>query len=345
MRVSLVVRSLGVHGGTERVALGLAKHLVAAGDTVTAWVLDEGEAVPGVVVRRLPRGRGRLLRMASLGRGVARARTTEADVVCSLVRSPGADLWRAGGGCHSRFVGPGLRRLRPAERVELALDRAAARTAGRIVVNSALAGQDLVANYGVEPDRLRLVRNGVDLARFRPSAKRERRVPGPAVVLVGHGWHRKGVSVALEVLARLPSVQLFVIGRERHPRRFVRRAAALGVQDRLHVLGAVDALEDLLPSFDAMLLPTRYDPSANVCLEALACGVPVVTTNSNGASETLPDPSWGACAPDAVEDLAQTLDQVLSEPTAREAARAAAERWPLSVASEQLRSLLVESCR
>ncbi len=345
MRVSLVVRSLGVHGGTERVALGLARHLVAAGDAVTAWVLDNGQSVPGVQVRRLPWGRGRLLRMASLGRGVAQARSVPADVVCSLVRSPGADVWRAGGGCHERFLGPGLRRIHPAERMELALDQAAARTARCVVVNSELAGRDLVAHYGVEPGRLRLIRNGVDLARFRPTVGGERWCPGPAVVLVGHGWNRKGVSVALEVLARLPAVQLFLVGRERHPGRFLRQAAALGVEDRLHVLGAVDALEELLPTFDAMLLPTRYDPSANACLEALACGVPVVTTNSNGASEVLPDPAWGACAPDAVEALAETLDRVLHEPTAREAARAAAERWPLPAATEQLRALLVESCR
>jgi UDP-glucose:(heptosyl)LPS alpha-1,3-glucosyltransferase len=345
MRVSLVVRTLSVQGGTERVALGLASHLVASGDTVTAWVLDACDPVEGVEVRQLPRLRGRLPRMLSLGRGVARARTAPGDVVCSLVRAPGADVWRAGGGCHARYLDVAMRRMHPVERIELALDRSAARSAGRIVVNSELAGRDLVAHYGVDPDQLRLVRNGVHLQRFRPVARRARLVSGPAVVLVGHGWQRKGLRVALEVLVHLPQVHLFVVGRERWPGRFLRHAGRLGVRDRLHLMGTVDALEDLLPSFDALLLPTRYDPSANVCLEALACGVPVVTTACNGASEVLPHPAWGASAPDSAVELAETLDQVLHDRTAREAARAAAERWPLSAATEQLRALLVESCR
>jgi UDP-glucose:(heptosyl)LPS alpha-1,3-glucosyltransferase len=197
----------------------------------------------------------------------------------------------------------------------------------------------------VDPGRLRLVRNGVDLDRFAPAVRRQPLAPGPAVVLVGHGWRRKGVSVALRVLKRLPRIHLFVVGEERRPSRFLREADLLGVRDRLHVLGAVASIEDLLPSFDALLLPTRYDPSANACLEALACGVPVVTTNSNGASEVLPDPAWGACSPDAADALAATLDRVLHDRTARAAARAAAERWPLGAATEQLRALLVESCR
>lgn len=345
MKVALVVRALSVHGGTERVALGLARHLVAAGDAVTAWVLDDSEAVEGVTLRRLPRARGRLPRMLALRQGVALARQRDPEVVLSLARSPGADVWRAGGGCHARYLHAEQRSRRPVERIEERFDRRAAQTAGLVVINSEMVGRDLVDRYGVAPESLRLVRNGVDLDRFRPTTDRSPPIPRPAVVLVGHGWRRKGLSAALGVLTALPAVHLAVIGRERWPGRWLREARRLGVAPRLHLLGPMNRLERVLPSFDAMLLPTRYDPSANACLEALACGVPVVTTADNGASEVLPDPTWGGFLPNDVTEMAEALERVLQDPRARDAARAAAERWPQAAAAARLRALLVESTR
>ena len=77
-----------------------------------------------------------------------------------------------------------------------------------------------------------------------------------------------------------------VAGRD-EPRPWRALAARLGVADRVDFLGPRDAMPALYAAADLLLLPTRYDPFANVCLEAAASALPVVTSASNGAAESL----------------------------------------------------------
>lgn len=344
MRVDLVVRALRTQGGTERFALGLSRHLVAAGDAVTAWVLEPGERPRGVEIRRLPgppvRGRlPRMLRLAWGGRSVAQR---GGGVSIGLLRAPGFDLWRAGGGCHAEWLRVGAQRLDAASRIELDLDRRAAHHAGRIIVNSQMAARGLVQEYGVSEDSIRLVRNGVDLDRFAPRPQVAPPIPRPAVAFLGHGWQRKGLATALEALALSPGVHLGVMGSDRHSGRFRRLAEALEVSDRVHFLGPSTDPAKALPGYDAFMLPTRYDPSANATLEALACGVPVVTSARDGASEILPDPAWCVSDPCDAAGFADALARILLQRGARDAARSAAARWPAEEAFAATRTFALE---
>ncbi|MEC8422672.1 MAG: glycosyltransferase family 4 protein, partial [Myxococcota bacterium] len=150
---------------------------------------------------------------------------------------------------------------------------------------------------------------------------------------------RKGLETALALLPRLRGVRLGVVGSDPNEARFRRRAAALGVAERVDWLGADDAIEHILPGALALVLPTRYDPSANVCLEAMACGVPVVTSGRDGAGEILPEAWQVVSRPDDVEGFAEALDRVLQTPALRSASRAAAECWPASRAHRALAHL------
>lgn len=334
--MGLVVRRLSAHGGTERFTLGFARALVAAGHDVTVHCRGADLDVPGVSVAPLDgwAGRGRVLKAALLERAAARVPRGSAGVTIGFLRAPGFDVLRAGGGAHAAWMDgrtPGL-----ADRQELARDARALRSAGRVVFNSEMARRDALAHHPLAPERLHVVRNGVDLLRFQPDTCP---APGRRILFIGHGWTRKGLHTALAALAHLPGCRLGVAGRDPRPGRFHRAAVALGVADRVDWLGAIDRVEALLPQALALVLPTRYDPSANVCLEAMACGVPVVTSGRDGAGEILPEPWQVVSHPDDAEGFAGALDRVLQTPSLRAASRVAAEAWPESRAHRALAHL------
>ena len=97
-----------------------------------------------------------------------------------------------------------------------------------------------------------------------------------------------------------------------------REAERLGIADRVEFKGAAPDLAPLLRDADALLLPTRYDAFANVCLEAAASGIPVVTTASNGSAELLREAGIVVDDPDDAGALAAALD-ALGDPTRRQA--------------------------
>lgn len=336
MNVGLVVRRLSTQGGTERFTLGFARSLARAGHAVSVFCRGADVEVPGVAVHPLRgwAGRGRVLKAALLEWSAGQVPRGSVDVLLGFLRVPGLDVLRAGGGAHAAAVAGA--RLGVADRLELRRDARALRTAGAVVFNSEMARQDARDHHALDPSRTHVVRNGVELERFRPT--RARPAAG-RVLFVGHGWRRKGLKTALESLVQLQGVRLGVVGRDRHESRFRRHAAALGVAGRVDWLGPADHLETLLPQALALVLPTRYDPSANVCLEAMACGVPVVTSSRDGAGEILPERWQVVERPDDAHGFAAALDRVLQTPSLREASRSVAEAWPESRAYRALAQL------
>ena len=310
MRIGLVRYKYDAAGGAERtlglLALGLLArgHQVAA--LVTAW---QGEKPQGLEVLACPSAAGgaKWTRGSRLARAVAPALAAwGADTWLSLERVPGCPILRAGDGCHAAWLerraalsGPLRRlsfRLNPFHRATLDLERRTLQHAGlrAVIANSRLVADELTAYYQVPPKKIRLLYNPVDqaaLAQAVTGGSRDRvrqdlgLETGQRVMLfLGGGWQRKGLAFALAALAHLPGVLLLVAGKDR-PGPYQARAQALGVSDRVRFLGQVDQAYDLLAACDLLILPTIYDPCANSCLEALALGVPVVTTRANGASE------------------------------------------------------------
>jgi UDP-glucose:(heptosyl)LPS alpha-1,3-glucosyltransferase len=152
-------------------------------------------------------------------------------------------------------------------------------------------------------------------------------------ILVGSGFERKGAAIAVRAAAALAKARadvtrLAVIGRGR-PGPYQRLARALGVADRVSFTGPVTDVRPWYAAADALILPTIYDPFANVCLEALACGVPVVTSAANGAAEIL-NQDVGAVIEDAsdADGFARALGRLWTMGGDRApACRAVAERF------------------
>jgi UDP-glucose:(heptosyl)LPS alpha-1,3-glucosyltransferase len=168
-----------------------------------------------------------------------------------------------------------------------------------------LTAGEAAALHGLHPrtrSRTAVVPNGVDTDRFRPptpaerAAARERAgVPDGALhlVFVGHEPDRKGLYLALAALADLPGVRLTAVGGTADVVAAVRRrAAGLGVADRVATPGVADPLP-YLTAADALVLPSAYEANALVVLEALACAVPVIATPVGHAPAVVRDDVTG----------------------------------------------------
>lgn len=222
---------------------------------------------------------------------------------------------------------------------------------GCVVAVSAKVAAELVA-AGVAPERLRVIRPGVDPAAFRPPTPSERRAARAqlglregevAVLFVGDAvTAQKGLGTLLDALAeaRLSRLRLLVAGRyARGP--FQAHAWRLGLGERVRFLGPRPDVAVLLHAADVFVLPSRYESFSLATLEAMASGLPVVVSDARfcGAAELLRDGESGLLvAPDQPAALAAAL-RVLAEDEDRraclgQAARAVAERqtWQAMVA-------------
>jgi UDP-glucose:(heptosyl)LPS alpha-1,3-glucosyltransferase len=238
------------------------------------------------------------------------------DVVMSLERVWDCDVYRAGDGLHRAWLNRRQNFASPLQnffhrfnrkqsdilRLEESLLRD--RRAGHVIVNSQMVKNEIVDLYGYPAEKIDLVRNGVPVSEFREAiANREqdRAALGLAedeiaVLFVGSGWKRKGLRFAIEAVEACHDLKLrlFVAGRGNRGRYKSSRA---------RFFGTVADLPRVYAAADLFILPTSYDPFSNACLEALTCGLPVITTRDNGFSEIIEEGVHGSivdCANDIV---------------------------------------------
>jgi teichuronic acid biosynthesis glycosyltransferase TuaC len=193
---------------------------------------------------------------------------------------------------------------------------------------------DQMVELGSEPSKSHTLRNGVDLVRFsvmdRQEARRQLGLPAQGLVLVtvGHLVEVKGHHLVIELLARLPSAQLVIVGSGPWLDRLQSLAQSLGVQDRVTFAGLQpnDRLKTYYSAADALVLASSREGWANVLLEAMACGTPVVATRVNGTPEVVASPQAGRLADVRdVEHLHKALASLLDAYPEQAQVRAYAE--------------------
>ena len=345
MNVALFVRRWSRSGGTEKYAFDLAHALVREGCRVRVFCAEARVAPASIEVTELAVSvsRGGWSRFGWI-HAAAKAPRQNFDVTISLDRIPGMPWFRAGGGVHAAWLearakyepGGSIRRWSPVEWVELALDRRAFQSAERVIFNSAMTLDDAVARSLVASERAVVIRNGVDLQRFRPDAERRAQLRallgatlGRLAVFVGSAYRRKGLVTAIDAFDQISTAndRLVIVGDDPRGTSLLQTARErLG--GRLHVVGHTDAPEGWMQAADAVLLPTRYDSAANTTLEALACGVPVVTSSKDGNAEIAPERWMVAQDPASVEEVAISLERAWSASDAvRAQCRKAAQPW------------------
>jgi UDP-glucose:(heptosyl)LPS alpha-1,3-glucosyltransferase len=283
---------------------------------------------------------------------VTRRWRSRLDLVHSHTHSLGDDIVSPGGGAYRAFLRAigrdpwaraGSRAWRPQDHARVFIERYQFRSARRIVTNSVWSGRVLGETYPFAVARTRCVYNGVDTEHFSPRVREEFRgatrarlglAPREvAFLLVGTGVHRKGVLELLEAFSTLGPVaaHVIIVGR----RSGADDDAIVRTMSRLRLEGRVTRQEfasDPRPYYaaaDAFVLPTKFDPFSNATAEALACGLPVITTAVNGVSELVTQGREGFVESDAndIGALGLALERMLDADRARmgEAARALAE--------------------
>ena len=325
-RVALMLPTLSRYGGAEQFGFRLAGYLAACGDFEVTFVCakQDGPAPEGVRVirvgRPVPGKLGKTLWFALAAEYVRRRE--KFDVTVGLGNTVFQDVARLSGGPTGLFwdhsikaydegLPRGLkslsRRLSPGKQLARVIERLQARHTRLLVANSHFV-RDLTAQAFdfLDAADIPVIYNQPDLDRFHPGDAtdkpdlRERfglPAQGDLVVTAGTNFRLKGVHVLIRALVHLPSSFHLAVAGGRGSSEMLHLAESLGVRDRVRFLGRVDDMPALYQAADIFVLNTFYDACANAVLEALACGLPVVSTACNGSSAflapeaVLPDPA------------------------------------------------------
>ena len=218
--------------------------------------------------------------------------------------------------------------------------------AGGMLAVSAALKRDMIA-LGLPGERVRVHYTGVDLDRFRPAAdraaaKRALGIDGPMLLSVGALIPRKGHDLAIAALGRLPGTTLVIVGEGPERARLGALAAALGVGERVRLLGRRphEALPALTAAADVAVLVSASEGLANAWVEALACGTPAVISDAGGAAELVDRPAAGRIVARDPGAIADAVAALLADPPDPDAVRAAAERFTWAANAAGLREHL-----
>jgi glycosyltransferase involved in cell wall biosynthesis len=197
----------------------------------------------------------------------------------------------------------------------------------------------LRSTYGRVRPAIEVIGNGVDLERFRPPTAEERATARARLNLddedrvalfIGHEFDRKGLPVTLAALAHAPTVLLLVVGGNQRLLETARKIADRhGVADRVLFAGEQGDIVPFLAASDMFVMPSAYEPSGLVYLEALASGLPVIATRVGAAAQAVRDGVNGFIVSRAPEVIADRMESLAAADLApwRERARESAEEY------------------
>ena len=228
------------------------------------------------------------------------------DLVQAHEKIPGCDVYRAGDGVHrqwlaqkARVSGQGRRfwdSINGYHRYTLRAEAAMMLhpKLRAVVCNSKMVQREIQHHFDLPLERLPLVYNGINTSVFNPGVKQHRErirqawgipLDIPLFLFVGSGFERKGLAAAIKCLPK--EAWLLVVGKDKNQPRYQHLAQQQGCADRVVFAGPQKDVPVFYGAADAFVFPTIYEPFGNVVLEAMACGLPVITTRYNGACEVI----------------------------------------------------------
>jgi UDP-glucose:(heptosyl)LPS alpha-1,3-glucosyltransferase len=354
MKLALVRRGYSPTGGAEAYLKRFAAALASAGHepalfTDAAWPAAEWP----FALRAIGGGRS----PAEFARRLAEARPRDTcDLVFSMERVEACDVYRAGDGVHAAWLERRaryeprwrsfFRRFSRKHAALCALEKAMFRADGvrLVIANSELVKREILERYDYPAERICVIHNGAppppaprEQAAMREATRREFGLGADEYVLLfaGSGWERKGLRFAIDATNRATGCRpiLLVAGHGRQ--------RGLPASERVRFLGPVRGLARHLAAADAFILPTIYDPFSNACLEALAAGLPVITTRANGFAEILSEGEGSVVEqPDDIEALFRAIKQWACAERREEARPRLLEKGARFSVDENLRATL-----
>ncbi len=368
MRIALSIDTFSrTRGGAEQYLVDLAQRLFHHGHEVHIFASQWDEIGDGLFFHRVPIIHfPKSLRLASFAINDARSiKKGHFDVVLGLGNTLVADVVQPHGGVHwtwfwrslSAYGNPVLRGIKLIGRL-LSLKQWVSgiiedvpyrrQDCPRIIAISHMVRDDIIRHYGVPPEHVTLIYNGVDLERFHPENRQRYReeirgslgIGEELVILFVSNSHRiKGLDCLIRALARIKGegeprpFKLLVLGRGSMT-RYLKASRRLGIDEAIVSVQGTPYPERYYGAADLLVHPTFYDACSLAVFEALASGLPIITTKSNGAGGIMTDGKEGFVVDDPrnISTLADRIHHFFDDPTREASSRAArelAERHPM----------------
>lgn len=341
MKIALIRKEYTLSwGGAESYVVHLSGQLLEMGHEVHVFTNTwDPSSDPRVIFHQVP-----MLTFCSPLKNLTFALNTRRllikekfDIVSGFSQTYPQDIYRMGDGLHLHFLYTQspytlsrlLKYLNPRHLSILFIENQIFKPQNyhHIIANSEMCKRQAMNYYQVPGNRIEVIHNGVDLKRFNPgvrdtyrSSTREKLYisnEDTVILFVSRNYKRKGLRYLIESLyflgEKAHNIKVVVVGRG-NSKPYQRLALKCGLSDSLLFAGEERVLEKYYGASDLLVLPTLYDPFSNVCLEALACGLPIITTKSNGAAEIIEEGKNGYVIEDArdKEEIARKISLFLS---------------------------------
>jgi ADP-heptose:LPS heptosyltransferase/glycosyltransferase involved in cell wall biosynthesis len=346
MKVALLHKKYYFYGGTERYITNLAAGLLDAGHEVTIFANTWGRPFDERInFRKIPILKGtKLFKLASFAL-MARLilRNESFDVVQGFGKTVKQDVFRTGGGCHKAWQkesllsikSPFLRKLKYINRlfsirqwITLFIENRTFSKGNykKIISPSKKVKEQIMQYYNVPDKDIEVIHNGVDPLIFnlddidekRKKKREEYDVKADETLLVfaATNFELKGLEFLIRAVGHLKDrkIKLMVVGGGK-PAPYEHLANELGVIDKVIFTGVANKISEFYKAGDIFIYPTFYDPFANTCLEAMACGLPVITSRINGVAEILADHESGLVLENPSDDkeIAEKIEMLLDD--------------------------------
>ncbi len=247
----------------------------------------------------------------------------------------------------------------PTHRLILAIEKHAVEKSKRIIAISRIVKKEILRYYGVPPEKIVVIHSGVNLQEFNPKNRGKYRrdirkkhgIGQDDIVLLFVGWEfeRKGLKQAIGALSKIngKKIKLLVVGKG-DEKKYLGIAKELGVEGQVIFAGLTPKVNQYYSVSDIFVFPTLYEPFGLVITEAMASGLPVITSRLAGAAELIADGKDGFLLKDPrnVEELAEKIRTLAENKGLREkmglAARKTAEKYSWDMVAEKTMGVFKE---
>lgn len=331
MKIAIIRKKYTFHGGAEGFSQSLITQLANAGHEIHIFAIEWTGSPPekNVFFHKVP-----AITFNSILRDLTFAissyfllKKERFDIIQSHDKTLYQDIYRAGDGCHVEWLKQRWKRtglfgklsivFNPYHWLILFLERLIFKghRFKKVIAISELVKKNIVEHYGVDEKDIEVIYNGVDLEKFHPRNKELYRkeiraiynIPDDefVVLFVGSGFERKGVEFLIKAVELAPKkLTLLIVGKGSN-----KKLRGLIKKQNIIFCGPQRDIYKYYAASDIFVFPTIYEPFGNVHLEALASGLPVITTKLSGASEIIKEGVQGFIIdkPENINEIAQKI--------------------------------------
>ena len=312
MRIAVIRQKFVNYGGAEQFVSGYTNQLASMGHAIhifaNQWTPSNHPNIKIHAVRAIKRNS--FLRVLSFAWFALRSTSSKSfDIVQSHERTWSQDVYRAGDGCHREwlerracylpFMKKFFFRFNLFHQLVLILEKRIFEKGEckKIIAISEMVKRDILKHYQLPEDRVKVVYNGVQLDRFNPSNRKffrdeirqQLRIFDEEVMIlfVGSGFERKGLEYLIKSVQYMKQKnwRLVLVGKGKWKRYL--GFASKENQGKITHLEPIDEIEKMYAAADFFVLPSIYEPFGNANLEALASGLPIITSRNCGAAEII----------------------------------------------------------